>query len=286
MSNGNNVIKVFPRITSMTSLDSLSFCGEPPLPIFRPPLTYKVNVSVTFTWDIELGHRLRNAWEAVGYEADIGGPAFGFEPNNKDWQSAYLKPNILITSTGCNNKCPWCLVPGREGTIREIEPVINRTINQGEDVHIQDNNLLQCSDRHIYKVLHTLKRFKNIQCSGGLETGRITNEIADELRGLNIRQLFLACDTKDSLKKLKKAIYNLKGFSRDKIRCFVLIGYGNETLEQAEQRLKEVWEAGAMPFSQLYQPADKYIDYDQDWRDLNRVWSRPAIMKAINKVIV
>jgi len=66
------------------------------------------------------------------------------------------------------------------------------------------------------------------------------------------------------------------------MRCYVMIGR-NETIEQAEQRLEAVWEIGCMPFSQLYQPPERYIKYPREWRDLNRKWSRPAAIRAAHK---
>lgn len=109
----------------------------------------------------------------------------------------------------------------------------------------------------------------------------ITDEIADELRGLRISQVFLAADTEAALKPLEKAVKKLSFLPRQKLRCYVLIAYGSETLEQAEARLRKVWALGAMPFAQLFQPPDRYIEYDHDWKALARTWSRPAAMKAL-----
>jgi hypothetical protein len=88
----------------------------------------------------------------------------------------------------------------------------------------------------------------------------------------------MAADTKESLLSLEKAIKKLKGFSRRQLRCYVLIGFNNEKIDQARERLEAVWQIGAMPFAQLYQPPDRYIRYSKEWRDLAREWSRPAAM--------
>lgn len=117
--------------------------------------------------------------------------------------------------------------------------------------------------------------------AGGLDARLITDEVADELRGLRIRQVFLAADTDAALKPLAKAIQKLAFLGRQKTRCFVLIAYDGETLEQAETRLRQVWKLGAMPFAQLYRPLDQHIEYSHDWKLLARTWSRPAAMKAL-----
>ena len=61
-----------------------------------------------------------------------------------------------------------------------------------------------------------------------------------------------------------------------------VIGYGGESLIDAEARMEAVWQLGAMPFAQLYQPADGEMDYDCEWRALARTWCRPAAMMAMH----
>ena len=60
-----------------------------------------------------------------------------------------------------------------------------------------------------------------------------------------------------------------------------MIAYDGETLAQAEARLRQVWGLRAMPFAQLFQPPDEYIDYSHEWKSLARTWSRPAAMKTL-----
>ena len=255
----------------MTPDDAYVFIGDPPL--WRPEAD-EVHVSVTFTWDIKEGKRLKDAWAQYHPVVKLGGPALNSEPPDGFTPGVYVTPGVTFTSRGCNNRCPWCLVPEHEGNLHTI-PVTPGHI-------IQDNNFLQCPAQHraeVYRMLSVQRRAAEF--SGGLDAGLVTDEVADELRGLRIHQIFLAADTEAALKPLAKSIERLSFLPRQKLRCYVLIAYGGETLEQAEARLRKVWELGAMPFSQLFQPPDYYIEYDHDWRALNRTWSRPAAMKAL-----
>jgi len=280
MHKTHGIIRVFPRRTSMTPRDPFAFVGEPPLPQFRPPTSYPVHVSVTFTWDIEKGYHLRDAWHSVGYKyPKLGGPAFNDSPINGHYQSKYLKDNVFITSTGCNCNCPWCLVPMREGKLKEKKGAFVGAVDANDDIYIQDNNLLQCSQEHIDEVFRCLRFYKRIQFTGGLDSRLVNDRIVEGLRSLRIKQLFLACDTKEAIRPLRKAIDKLAGF-KGRIRCYVLLGFGNESISEATARLEDVWRAGAMPFAQLYQPPDQYIDYPKEWQLLARIWSRPAAMRA------
>jgi len=136
------LIRVFPQRTKMTPIDDMAFIGDPPL--FRPDdRATPVHVSVTFTWDIDEGKRLQNAWSGYYDDVKIGGPAFG-DAGEHFRSGVYLKKGVTITSRGCPRRCPWCVVPGREGAIRTL-PIEAGNI-------IQDNNILACPDSHIRDV--------------------------------------------------------------------------------------------------------------------------------------
>jgi hypothetical protein len=231
------------------------------------PEADEVHVSCTFTWDKPAAERLQQAWAQYYPVVKLGGPAFD-DPGNGFTAGKYVKTGITNTSRGCNNNCPWCLVPPREGKIREL-PIIAGNI-------IQDNNILQCSVPHIDNVLDMLKTQKRIRFTGGIEAGRVTQEFADRLRGLSVKEVFLACDTDESIKPLRKALKLLQ-LPRYKARCYVLLKHDpEETTLHALIRLLQVWEAGCKPFAQLYQPPDKTIKYPVEWQRFVRTWQRPA----------
>lgn len=269
------VIRVFPRRTSMTPMDAMAFVGDPPLGLWRPEAD-EVHVSVTFTWDIAEGERLARAWGRYYPTVRIGGPALddpceGFVPGQ------YIKHGATFTSRGCNHHCPWCLVWRREGPLRLL-PIVPGWI-------IQDNNILATPRSHqekVYAMLRTQRRAAVF--SGGLEAARIDDWVAGQFRELRIGTVFLAADTKGSLPALCRAVGRLRFLGRSKLRCYVLIAYKDETVSQAAERLEAVWDAGCLPFAQLYRAPDgKKARYSKEWRDLARAWSRPAATKAIHK---
>ncbi|MFA5037437.1 MAG: LAGLIDADG family homing endonuclease [Candidatus Izemoplasmatales bacterium] len=165
-----------------------------------------------------------------------------------------------------------CFVPPREGKIRELE------IKPGYIV--QDNNLLACSQGHIEKVFAMLKKQKEpANFSGGFEAARVNDLVVEQLRGLRIHQIWLAYDRPNAEAPLLKAMEKLKPyFRREQLRCYVLIGFEQDTLENAEYRLRRAWEAGTLPFAMLYEPKV----HTQEWYLLQRRWTRPAITKFIN----
>lgn len=266
------IIRVFPRHTSMTPMDDYAFVGDPPM--LRPEAD-EVHISVSFTWDIEKAKRLREAWQQYYPIVKIGGPALddpcnGFEP------SMYIRQGVTFTSRGCNERCPPCLAWRREGKIREL-PIYPAPI-------IQDNNVLQCNQAHIDKVFMMLRKQYSVVFSGGLDSRRISVSIADDLRSLRVKQIFLACDSHAAIKPLFQAVKRLQ-MPRDKLRCYVLLGFNGETLDRGIERLEAAWQAGTLPFAMLYQPPDKYIKYPREWQNVAYVWMRPAATKAIHRSV-
>ena len=266
-----NVVRVFPRKTSLTPSDKMAFIGDPPM--LRPEAD-EVHVSVTFTWDISEGERLAQAWGNYYPVVKIGGPAFG-NVTEQFTPGMYLKNGVTFTTRGCNRKCPWCLVPSREGNLIEIYDFAPGYI-------IQDNNSLQASNAHQDRVFAMLdKQPRAAVFSGGLDARLVNVWFADKIKSIRLNQLFLAADTAGALRPLERAIKILSLPIR-KIRVYVLIGFDDETIEQATERLETVWKFGGLPFAQLYQPPDRFIDYSPQWKQLARTWSRPAAMFSLH----
>lgn len=263
-------IRVFARKTNMTPDDEYSFFDIPPFKEFLPSFD-EVHIVVVFTWDIERGKQLQQAWQDVTDKpVRIGGPAFDDPCTGEFVLGRYVKNGVIFTSRGCPNSCKFCLVPRREGKIRECE------IKEGNI--IQDNNFLACSKEHRQKVYDMLKTQRQISFRGGLEPSRLTDWDIEEMRGLKISDVWLACDTKNSIKNLQLACDRLHqaGFNQNKIRCYVLIG---DDMQENENRLTAVFMAGALPFAQLFQPPE-WIEYSKEWKRFARTWSRPAAYKA------
>ncbi len=260
-------IRVFPRRTSLTPTDALAFVGDPPL--WRPKAE-RVSVSCAFTWDKAEAARLAGAWALHYDHVELGGPAYGspcetFEPGR------FIQHGVTFTSRGCNNHCPWCLVPDHEGRLREL-PLVPGWI-------IQDNNLLQCSRDHLNRVFYMLREQRHAaEFRGGIDARLVDDWVADWLRVLRIKRVFLACDTEGALGPLREAVQRLAFLGREKLFCYVLIG--RESIGYARARLEAVWRAGCFTFAQLYQPSDEWIVYGHEWRDLARTFSRPAATRA------
>ncbi len=269
------IARVFPRRTKATPTDGLSFIGPPPL--LFPPRVDRVHVSVTFSWDQARAEWLAEQWAPVA-PVSIGGPATGaaggdFEPGR------YLKPEYVITSRGCPNRCWFCEVPRREGAVRELP------IRSGSNV--LDDNLLACSSDHVRRVFAMLlaqkKDSKRVYFTGGLEAARLEPWHVAALRELRPHRMFFAYDEPADLEPLRDAGSMLlaAGWTRESrsLRCYVLVGHPRDHVAQAETRMHQAYAAGFFPMSMLWRGRSGKTA--AGWSKFARRWARPAIAQKL-----
>jgi hypothetical protein len=271
------ILRVFPRRTSYTPDDALVFIGLPPFRALIPQCD-EVHVSCTFTWDIDECRMLADAWEAaVDVPVRLGGPALMTKPEGFE-TGMYIRRDFTFTSRGCNNRCPWCIVPELEGELVELEVIHPGNI-------IQDNNFLQCSKAHKGRVYDMLRRQPQIAFRGGLDASLLDHDFADAVRGLRVAELWLACDTRGAMSQTMGAIELLSsvGFTRRHIYCYVLIG---DDMDENEDRCRAIFRAGAMPRAQLYRDySGQKTVYSREWQQFERQWQRPAATVAHMKQV-
>ena len=269
--NFMKVLRVFIKRTSQTPIDNYTTIGFPSL--FLPQDVNEVHISTIFSWDIEKALKLKRNYEQYYPKVLVGGPAFADGKYNPQFTPGlYVKRGITITTRGCNFKCPFCLVDKKEGKFIEVNIEPGNTI--------QDNNILLASRDHLRKVFQMLKTQKGIRFVGGLDKRLLKDWHIEELRSLKIKELWLAFDNWDNKKDFVKITDKLKkeGFTRHQIRCYVLAGF-NEPIQASEERLRFVYECGAMPFIQKYRDENNNQLSKEDSKFI-RQWSRPAIIKA------
>jgi hypothetical protein len=274
-----SIARVFPRVTKATPRDALAFYDEPGLFV---PEVEAVHVSVAFTYDLPQAEYLAKAWERIA-PVSIGGPATG-ERSEEFIPGRYIKPGYVITSRGCPNKCWFCSVWRREGQeVREL-PIT-------DGFNVLDDNLLACSDEHIRAVFVMLKRQpESVEFTGGLEAARLTREHVGLISDIRLNQAFFAYDEPADYEPLRAAGLMLTeaginrtkaGALNHKCRCYVLIGYPKDSIDEAEARLRATAEAGFLPMAMLWK--DERGEQPYAWRRFQKFWARPASIHMMLK---
>jgi hypothetical protein len=224
-----------------------------------------VEVSVTFTWDKPMAEDMAESWQKQGYVVALGGPAYG-EPGGEFVPGKYLAHGYTITSRGCPNKCPHCLVPKREGSIRTLP------IRDGWDV--LDNNLLACPESHISAVLAMLRRQpQRPRFTGGLEASRLTPELIGEIFSSHPAVVYLAYDRPEMWPIVRRAFYlirKFKGWRRGTIRshvgCYMMCGYEGDTISEAARRALQIMKWGPRIYPMYYR-SEGFTKIPKEWRE-------------------
>ena len=155
---------------------------------------------------------------------------------------------------GCSNKCPWCIVPQKEGYIRPYMTWQEIKRPDSRAMVLMDNNILACSygKEQIFEL-----GFENIwvDFNQGLDARLITPFVAQLLSKLHwIRFIRLSCDTSAMLPVIEQATAYMReaGIAPSRFWCYVLV----TDVQEAERRVKTLQAMGVKPFAQPYRAYD------------------------------
>lgn len=270
------IIRVFPRKTKASPVDSLAYFGPPDLFAAAD----EIHISVAFTYDKPRAEWLAEQWRHVA-PVKVGGVAYG-DRGEEFIPGRYVKDGYIFTSRGCPRRCWFCSVWKRDPVPRLL-PIV-------EGWNILDDNLLACPRPHVEAVFAMLRRQKRrVEFTGGLEALALEDYQVDLLASLKPRpNMFFAYDPGDAFETLASAARRLlaAGFTREshRMRVYVLIGYPKDTFEAAGQRLDAMRSIGFTPMAMLWRPeTPSQMKHQPDWRwrGFQRLWARPAIIHAV-----
>lgn len=169
-----------------------------------------------------------------------------------DYDLYNCKYAMGFLTRGCIRKCPFCIVPEKEGRIRYNAPLEEFCKDQ-EEVMLLDNNFL-AYENHDEILKHLIESNKKFDFNQGLDI-RLINEInARLLKKLRIwKQLRFALDDPSLIPIVEKKlrILNKVGFKNKRFRFYVLVGY-NTTKKEDLKRIEFLHQKGCDIFVMPY----------------------------------
>lgn len=269
------IIRVFPRQTNATPNDELVRIGTTPGMFDEAD---EVHISVAFTWDLPWAEWAAKQWAAVA-PVKMGGPAFN-EPGGDFVPGMYMKHGYVITSRGCPNRCPWCVVPRKEGGIRPHAD-IGEFISDRKQAILLDNNVL-ASDFGLSQIEEIVRLGIRVDFNQGLDA-RIIAECPDIARLLArvkwIRHIRMAYDHATNEEPVMRAIENLKaaGVQPYRMWFYVLV----KDVSDAMRRVEQLRAAGCEPFAQPYRDFEHNIKPTQFQRDFAHWVNKKELFNSI-----
>jgi hypothetical protein len=190
--------------------------------------------------------------------------------------------SIMFTTRGCIRKCPFCVVPTKEGIIHKADlPNLNP---KGKYIKILDNNFF--SYKGWRENIETLKSFNQpLDFNTGIDLRILTEDHAKALATCKIKQIHCAWDNyKDKEVILPKLELLTKYVKPYKITTYVLVGYENKEIVETDlERVMTLKNMKVNPF------AMGYIDFNnpkhtktRSVRDFCRWVNMKATFKSVS----
>lgn len=181
---------------------------------------------------------------------------------------------------GCVNKCPWCIVPHKEGGILPASPIREFIGNQCRAV-LLDNNVL-ASDFGLEQIEEIVRMGIAVDFNQGLDARRAADNpyILDLLARVKwMRYIRFACDRRAQLKPVTKCVEELgkRGVKPYRIFVYVLI----QEVDDALYRIEALRKLGVQPFAQPYRDFESKSLPTDEQRRLARWCNHKAIFKSI-----
>ncbi len=191
-----------------------------------------------------------------------------------DYSLYNLDYSMGFLTRGCPNKCSWCFVPQKEGTLRPHADFTEFV--RHDKVVFMDNNIL-ASDHGIQQIEKLANTGIKVDFNQGLDPRLIDDGVARRLSKLKwLNPLRLACDSDSAMEPVRKAVELLRWHNTSPRRyfCYMLV----KDVASAVERAKFLNGIYVDPFAQPYIPENG----DPPSRDLRR-FARWVNTKALFK---
>ncbi len=223
-------------------------------PLFATETFDKVYMSKVFTFTPDYQYAI-NAREIIK-----GGTGYKLYDRDLPQEIEYtfpdysLYPNcnhaIGFLTRGCVRKCPWCIVPKKEGWIHDVNTWQNIKRPDSRDIVFLDNNVL-ASNHGIAQIEDMIGKNVRIDFNQAMDARLVTPEIAKILSRVKwMKYIRFACDTSAMIPIVTRTVKLLaeNGVKPYRIFVYTLI----QDVEESLNRIKAMDEIGVMPFGQPY----------------------------------
>jgi hypothetical protein len=198
-----------------------------------------IYVSCVFRWNAESCRK----WKGVA--SHIGGSGYSLKVSLPS-EIEVLKPKISMgfITRGCIRKCPWCVVPEKEGKIHQVCNVYDLWDGKSKSLVIMDNNILALP-KVFFETCRALKKEGlKVDWNQGLDHRLLTDKICRELLSLKYTsasgsKIRFAFDHISYKRSVLRALAMLKkhGMQPWRTRWYVYVGV-DDTRDTVLERLR------------------------------------------------
>lgn len=186
---------------------------------------------------------------------------------------------------GCINKCPWCVVPEKEGGMKPYMDIDEIMVEGRTRAVLMDNNILASGEYGKQQMEKIASKGYRIDFNQAMDARLVTDEWADLIascKWIDGRVRF-ACDTKAQISHCEKAIEMLRkrGF-KGEVLLYALLGADND-IKECLSRLNHFreWKKVIM-FAMPFRTLDRVNIVPQWQKDLAHWCNRRELYASTN----
>ena len=137
---------------------------------------------------------------------------------------------------GCPNKCPWCIVPIKEGKQMPYMDVEEIAIEGRKNLILMDNNIL-ASDYGLEQIEKIIKLGYRVDFNQALDARLVTEEVAKLLAQVRwLSPIRFGCDTHRQIEHCKRVMQRIDNY-RDAPASYLLYTIIGEDINEDYERL-------------------------------------------------
>jgi hypothetical protein len=216
------------------------------------------------------------------------------------------RQSIGFSQRGCRLRCSFCVVPRKEGAVREEQTIVD--IWRGEpwprEVILLDNDFFG-QPRWADRVAELRAGAFRVSFNQGINARMLTDETAAALASVDyrddsmrVKRLYTAWDNRKDEGRLFAGLEALvrHGVKPDHIMVYILIGYWpGETSEDRDYRRRRLREFGARPYPMPFVRTQELVGFQRwvigaydkriPWRDWTSARYEPRNL-ALNQEVL
>jgi hypothetical protein len=227
-----------------------------------------------FSYTEDFGQYITNAKEIIkggtGYDLTTTLPdeIDRLQPDYSIYPSIDKKTAYGFLTRGCPNRCKWCVVPKKEGTVKPYMDVDDIAIDGRTNLILMDNNIL-ASDYGLQQIQKIIDRRYRVDFNQALDARLVTPEIGKLLAQVRwLTFIRFGCDTPKQIKDCERAMALIDAH-RKTAGYYLMYTMISDDMEEAYHRLSHFRDNKrvrivAQPFRDINNPHQVIPQWQQD----------------------
>jgi len=199
------------------------------------------------------------------------------QPDYSIWPNVPADTAYGFLTRGCPNRCPWCVVPKKEGGVKPYMDVEEIAIEGRHKLVLMDNNILAAGEYAVEQFEKIIRDGYSVDFNQALDARLVDDRFAQLMARMSLaKRIRFGCDTPGQVKECQRAIDMLQGYGyRGEFFLYTML---TDNFAECYQRTRYWWEKNheyrrehrpnvyihAQPFRDPFNPARPVPQWQKD----------------------